>query len=210
MTAYKAQGKTLDAAAINLVDCHGTESAYVMVSRVTSLDGLVIISPFSKEKICCRTSEDLRNETDRIQMLALQTVIRCGTAEEIAVAKNCISTRFSLDLEDVEGVDSEDENTVPEDSWTRLSRKQHENLLLIQPRRRQKRNLDAPLLAVTGGAPATGAARARALASDIQGSVSDGLGSTGIVSPTSRLHRRKKRQLDDPLVNVSVYTRKLV
>jgi hypothetical protein len=29
-------------------------SQYVMVSRATSLEGLVILSPFPKDKICCR------------------------------------------------------------------------------------------------------------------------------------------------------------
>jgi hypothetical protein len=118
MTAYKSQGKTLAAAAINLVDCHGTESAYVMVSRVTSLEGLVIISPFSKEKICCRTSEDLRNETVRLELLALQTIVNHGTEDEATRAQASIATRFSQDAARLdEGYGSEDENSVPEDPW---------------------------------------------------------------------------------------------
>ncbi|KAJ7779473.1 hypothetical protein DFH07DRAFT_716136, partial [Mycena maculata] len=73
MTAYKSQGKTLPATAVNLVDSRGTESPYVMISRAVSLDGLAIVTPFPKEKICCRTSEDLRKETARLEMLALRT-----------------------------------------------------------------------------------------------------------------------------------------
>ncbi|KAF8164643.1 hypothetical protein K438DRAFT_1465909, partial [Mycena galopus ATCC 62051] len=73
MTTYKSQGKTLTTTAVNLVDCRGTESPYVMLSRVTSLDGLAIVTPFPKEKISCRTSEDLRRETLRLELLALQT-----------------------------------------------------------------------------------------------------------------------------------------
>ncbi|KAJ7157823.1 hypothetical protein C8R46DRAFT_815904, partial [Mycena filopes] len=73
MTAYKAQGKTYTNVCVNLVDCQGTESAYVMISRATSLDGLVIATPFSKDRISCRTSEDLRKETARVELLCLRT-----------------------------------------------------------------------------------------------------------------------------------------
>ncbi|KAJ7710210.1 hypothetical protein B0H16DRAFT_1218124, partial [Mycena metata] len=73
MTAYKSQGKTYSNVTVNLVDAQGTESPYVMISRATSLDGLAIVAPFSKDRICCRTSEDLRRETERLEMLALRT-----------------------------------------------------------------------------------------------------------------------------------------
>ncbi|KAJ7131262.1 hypothetical protein C8R44DRAFT_578398, partial [Mycena epipterygia] len=75
MTAYKSQGKTLATAVVNLVDCRGTESPYVMISRVTSLDGLAILVPFEHKRISCHTSEDLRKETTRLEMLALRTVV---------------------------------------------------------------------------------------------------------------------------------------
>jgi ATP-dependent exoDNAse (exonuclease V) alpha subunit len=48
MTAHKAQGKTLTHTVINLQNCSGTESPYVMISRVTSLDGLLILMGFSR------------------------------------------------------------------------------------------------------------------------------------------------------------------
>ncbi|KAJ7130749.1 hypothetical protein C8R43DRAFT_830145, partial [Mycena crocata] len=73
MTAHKAQGKTLDWCVVDLTGCKGTESPYVMISRATSLEGLVILTPFRKEQICCRQSEDVRNETRRLKFLALQT-----------------------------------------------------------------------------------------------------------------------------------------
>ncbi|KAJ7728360.1 hypothetical protein B0H16DRAFT_1236912, partial [Mycena metata] len=70
MTCYKAQGRTLAAAVVNLADCRGTEAPYIMISRVTSLDGLAILTPFEKAKICCRPSEDLRREATRLEILA--------------------------------------------------------------------------------------------------------------------------------------------
>ncbi|KAJ7216234.1 hypothetical protein C8J57DRAFT_1035403, partial [Mycena rebaudengoi] len=73
MTCYKSQGKSLARAIVNLVDCHGTEAPYTMLSRVESLDGLVILTPFDKARICSRTSEDLRKECTRLELLALHT-----------------------------------------------------------------------------------------------------------------------------------------
>jgi hypothetical protein len=212
MTAYKSQGKTLEAAAVNLVDCHGTESAYVMVSRVTSLEGLVIISPFSKERICCRTSEDLRNETARLEMLALQTIIEYGAEDEVVRAKASIQAQFSLDLDDEEErTISEDENSVPEDSWVRLKRKQQENQLLIQPRRRQKRDLNAPLLDTTRSTAAAGPSTrsaptsARVQLPNGRDHGSEGMDHSGTVSTASQrlINRRKRRRLDEPLARVS-------
>lgn len=43
MTAHKAQGQSLPNIIIDLQSCQGTESPYVMVSRVTLLDGLLIL-----------------------------------------------------------------------------------------------------------------------------------------------------------------------
>ncbi|KAJ7165485.1 hypothetical protein C8R43DRAFT_816682, partial [Mycena crocata] len=73
MTAHKAQGKTLQSCVVSFTGCRGTESPYVMVSRATSLEGLVILTPFSKDKICCRQSEDVRTEFRRLRYLALST-----------------------------------------------------------------------------------------------------------------------------------------
>ena len=43
MTAHKAQGQTLNKVIVDLESCRGTESPYVMVSHVTSLNGLLIL-----------------------------------------------------------------------------------------------------------------------------------------------------------------------
>ncbi|KAJ7148129.1 hypothetical protein C8R43DRAFT_862435, partial [Mycena crocata] len=73
ITAHKAQGKTLDACIVNFESCFGTESPYVMISRATSLEALVILAPFSRSVICCHQSEDVRNEFRRMKYLALKT-----------------------------------------------------------------------------------------------------------------------------------------
>src|ERR1700722_18509532 len=43
MTAHKSQGLTLPKAFIDLESCRGSESSYVMVSRVKSIDDLLIM-----------------------------------------------------------------------------------------------------------------------------------------------------------------------
>ncbi|KAG2135279.1 hypothetical protein DEU56DRAFT_718472, partial [Suillus clintonianus] len=73
MTTHKAQGQTLQHIVVDLAGCIGTESPYVMLSRVTSLEGLLILRPFNQKKITCRRSEDCRQEEKRHQILALQT-----------------------------------------------------------------------------------------------------------------------------------------
>ncbi|KAG1891945.1 hypothetical protein F4604DRAFT_1508227, partial [Suillus subluteus] len=69
VTAHKAQGQTMKNAIINLAGASGTESPYVMVSRVKSLQGLLILWPFDKNKITCRRSEDARCKENRLQVL---------------------------------------------------------------------------------------------------------------------------------------------
>jgi hypothetical protein len=95
MTAHKAQGQTLTKVVVDLESCSGTESPYVMISRVRSLDGLLILRPFSKQKITSRQSEDTRREMRRLELLRLETIMKLGTAEESAIAQATIAeTRF--------------------------------------------------------------------------------------------------------------------
>ncbi|KAJ7277310.1 hypothetical protein C8J57DRAFT_962902, partial [Mycena rebaudengoi] len=75
MTAYKPQGKTLQKSIVNLATRKGTEAPYVMLSWITSLEGLIILTPFDKARICCRCSQDLRQEFLRQEFWALRTVI---------------------------------------------------------------------------------------------------------------------------------------
>ncbi|KAJ7912919.1 hypothetical protein B0H13DRAFT_2326840 [Mycena leptocephala] len=141
-------------------------------------------------------------------MLALQTIIEYGAEDEVVRAKASIQAQFSLDLDDKEErAISEDENSVPEDSWVRLKRKQQENQLLIQPRRRQKRDLNAPLLDTTRSTakagPSTRSAptSARVQLPNGRDHGSEGMDHSGTVSTASQrlINRRKRRRLDEPL-----------
>ncbi|KAI9067796.1 hypothetical protein FKP32DRAFT_1535635, partial [Trametes sanguinea] len=73
MTAHKSQGQTFTRAIVDLESCMGTEAPYVMLSRVTSLDGVLILRPFNHNKITCRPSEDIRRENHRLHILSLKT-----------------------------------------------------------------------------------------------------------------------------------------
>ncbi|KAH7931399.1 hypothetical protein BV22DRAFT_991024, partial [Leucogyrophana mollusca] len=75
LTAHKSQGQTLDKAIVDIESCGGTESPYVMCSRVTSLDGLLILRPFKISKITSHQSEDARREDQRLYYLSLQTIV---------------------------------------------------------------------------------------------------------------------------------------
>ena len=82
MTAHKAQGQTLHKVIVDLESCRGTESPYVMISRVTSLEGLLILRSFKFSKIKCHQSQDTRQEFRRLDMLRLHTIAKIGSSEE--------------------------------------------------------------------------------------------------------------------------------
>ncbi|KAF8167650.1 hypothetical protein B0H34DRAFT_637163, partial [Crassisporium funariophilum] len=73
MTAHKSQGQTMRKALLDIESCKGTEAPYVMVSRITSLEGLLILRPFQQSKISCRQSEDTCKEFKHLEILRLQT-----------------------------------------------------------------------------------------------------------------------------------------
>ena len=91
MTAYKAQGQTLNDVIVDLTACSGTETPYVMLSRVKSLEGLLILRPFASKKIACRQSEDMRRESIRLKALHRLTVMKTGTAEESVIAQRLLT-----------------------------------------------------------------------------------------------------------------------
>ncbi|PBK91218.1 hypothetical protein ARMGADRAFT_932757 [Armillaria gallica] len=62
MTAHKVQGQTLTNVIMDLDCCRGTEALYVMISRVKSLEGLIILQEFKKSHINRRQSEDYHKE----------------------------------------------------------------------------------------------------------------------------------------------------
>lgn len=74
IAVYKAQGLTFQMAVVDLESCLGIEAAYVMVSRVRSIEGLMILRPFRGSKITARQSEDSRRELRRLRLFHLQTI----------------------------------------------------------------------------------------------------------------------------------------
>ena len=90
MTAHKAQGQTLHKVIVDLESCRGTESPYVMVSRVTSLEGLLILRSFKFSKIKCHQSQDTRQEFRRLDMLRLRTIAKIGSSEEQTKARDAL------------------------------------------------------------------------------------------------------------------------
>jgi hypothetical protein len=87
MTVHKAQGQTMDRVIVDLAGCTGTEPPYVMCSRATSLNGLVVLRGFDRRQIGKRRSEELRKEFDRLMHLKWQTIQNYGTVEEVHQAK---------------------------------------------------------------------------------------------------------------------------
>ena len=79
ITAHKAQGQTMGKVVVDLAGCAGTEQPYVMVSRSSSLEGLVILRDFDYGKVTRRHSEDLRKELKRLECLRLQTIVKIGS-----------------------------------------------------------------------------------------------------------------------------------
>ncbi|PPQ86519.1 hypothetical protein CVT26_008820 [Gymnopilus dilepis] len=99
LTAHKAQGQTMPKALVDIQSCRGTESPYVMISRVTSLQGLLILRPFDTKKIKCRQSEDVRKEMTRLETLRWQTIAEIGSLAEKRTARKMLKTRIDREQE---------------------------------------------------------------------------------------------------------------
>jgi hypothetical protein len=139
ITAHKAQGKTLPACIVNFTGCKGSEAPYVMVSRATSLEGLVILTPFPKDKICCRQNEDVRLEFRRLKYHALRTIVGQGTAAEVARASRDIAALYNPNSggAEVEGNAG--------DACDRVIRLQRANAVLTAPINRARLSLSTPI-----------------------------------------------------------------
>ncbi|RDB20445.1 hypothetical protein Hypma_012444 [Hypsizygus marmoreus] len=111
MTCHRAQGQSMPRVIVDLQACTGTEAPYVMVSRATSLQGLLILRPFEKKKITCCQSEDARNETERLWKLSLQTIINTGNENSAQAARRRLHecTRHNSD--------SSPKDTTPRSNW---------------------------------------------------------------------------------------------
>jgi len=92
ITAHKAQGLTLPRVIVDLASCRGTESPYVMVSRCTSLDGLMIMRPFPISKIRCHRSQEARNEFARLDLSRWWSIATHGSPQEQESARVYLSS----------------------------------------------------------------------------------------------------------------------
>ena len=72
-TSHNAQGRSLDVCCIDLASCPTIQSAYVMLSRVRSLQGLCILRPFRLDRIQNHISQELREELKRTELKAEKT-----------------------------------------------------------------------------------------------------------------------------------------
>ncbi|KAG8942843.1 hypothetical protein FRC04_003474 [Tulasnella sp. 424] len=68
-TDYKAQGRTLEKAIVDLADCNSLQSVYVMLSRVRTLHGLAILRWFKSTKLYQNLQEEFRHEFSRLRKL---------------------------------------------------------------------------------------------------------------------------------------------
>lgn len=72
-TDYKSQGRSLDSAIVDPASASTLQGVYVMLSRLRTLDGLVILRPFNSAKLEQRLSQELRKELKRLDELDATT-----------------------------------------------------------------------------------------------------------------------------------------
>jgi hypothetical protein len=89
MTAHRAQGQTMPYVIADLEGARSVKAAYVMVSRATSLDGLLIYRPFSISKLQRKGVDDdadddadLGVEMHRLEVLAQTTLSIHGSPSQ--------------------------------------------------------------------------------------------------------------------------------
>lgn len=115
MTAHKTQSQTMDKVLVDLKGCHGTESPYVMLSRVKSLEGLQILQPFNIRKIQCHQSEDARRELQCLSLLQLLMIMELKSALESTHAWNAVSRtqyRDQIVTQNCEGNESPSSDSI--------------------------------------------------------------------------------------------------
>ena len=125
MTAHKAQGLTLPRVIVDFVSCRGMESPYVMASRCTSLDGILIIRLFPTPKTSCHRSQEARDEFTRLDLAHWQTITTHGTTQERASAREHLSTRTSGSSTQIEDLFTSGGSTDPTRAAQLLQRLQN-------------------------------------------------------------------------------------
>jgi len=78
-TAHNSQGRSLNAACIDLAGYPTIACAYVMLSHICSLDGLSILHPFSFEKISKHAPQEVCAEIKRLDNLYEKTKMLINT-----------------------------------------------------------------------------------------------------------------------------------
>jgi hypothetical protein len=58
------------------------QSTYVMLSRATSLDGIVILRRFDAKKVCAHSCQSLRDELKRLQIISYHTILNTPREHE--------------------------------------------------------------------------------------------------------------------------------
>ncbi|PBK82433.1 hypothetical protein ARMGADRAFT_946577 [Armillaria gallica] len=94
MAAHKSQGQTLENVIVDLQCCRDTEAPYVMISRVKSLDDLVILQDFDYKHISSHQSENFKKETHHLCILWLLTQEKYSTNQERGCC-HCRAEAFS-------------------------------------------------------------------------------------------------------------------
>jgi hypothetical protein len=72
-TDYKSQGKTLEAAIVDINGCKTLQNVYVMLSRCRRLEDLAVVRGVPSKKIYTRLSEEFRKEFWRLEARDRQT-----------------------------------------------------------------------------------------------------------------------------------------
>ncbi|PPQ71220.1 hypothetical protein CVT26_010999 [Gymnopilus dilepis] len=76
-TDFKSQGRTLTRVIVDLFTARG-QGVYVMLSRVKSLDGLLILRRFPPSKVYHRLPQELRDELTRLKGIDLEVPVGTG------------------------------------------------------------------------------------------------------------------------------------
>lgn len=107
-TDYKSQGRTLDAAIVDLTGHRGAgslQSIYVMLSRVRALSGLALLRPFYTNKLTQNLQAEFRAEFSRLRTLHTATAEWFASRPPIVVsnvvADACRARQLRLQYESV-------------------------------------------------------------------------------------------------------------
>lgn len=130
VTAHRAQGQTMEQVIVDLESCRGTEAPYVMLSRASSLDGLLVLRPFQPQKITCWLSQDTRNEFHRLSVLNLLMQLDYGLQLQVQMAQEKLA---NLGIAPTLHIPLQDPIKGSEDAATRLTHWQDSPFSLATP-----------------------------------------------------------------------------